>query len=34
VEGIREASLEDLEAIPKMNGRAAQQVFSFFHRNS
>jgi excinuclease ABC subunit C len=34
VERIREASLEDLEAIPKMNRKVAQQVLSFFHRDS
>ena len=28
---VREASLEELESIPKMNRKAAQEVFSFFH---
>jgi len=28
---VREASLEELESVPKMNRKAAQQVFSFFH---
>ncbi len=32
VDKIREASMEDLAAIPRMNRRIAQQVFSFFHR--
>jgi len=28
---VREASLEELESIPKMNRKAAQEIFSFFH---
>jgi excinuclease ABC subunit C len=32
VKKIREASLEELESVPKMNRKAAQHVFSFFHR--
>jgi len=31
VEKMREASLEELESVPKMNRKTAQQVFSFFH---
>ena len=31
VEKIREASMEELESIPRMNRKVAQQVFSFFH---
>jgi excinuclease ABC subunit C len=31
VERIREASVEELESIPTMNRKVAQQVFSFFH---
>jgi excinuclease ABC subunit C len=31
VEKMREASLEELASVPKMNRKAAQQVFSFFH---
>jgi len=29
---IKEASMEDLESIPTMNRKVAQQLFSFFHR--
>jgi excinuclease ABC subunit C len=32
VEKIREASLEELESIPKVNRKVAQQVYAFFHR--
>jgi len=31
---VREASLEELESVPTMNRKAAQQVFSFFHQTS
>jgi excinuclease ABC subunit C len=31
LEKIRESSLEELESVPKMNRKAAQHVFSFFH---
>jgi excinuclease ABC subunit C len=31
VEKIREASLEELESIPKVNRKVAQQVYAFFH---
>jgi len=31
VDKIGEASMEELESIPKMNRKAAQQLFSFFH---
>ena len=29
---VREASLEELESVPTMNRKAAQQVYSFFHQ--
>ena len=29
---IREASLEELESIPRINRKVAQQVYAFFHR--
>jgi excinuclease ABC subunit C len=32
VDKIKEASMEDLESIPTMNRKVAQQLFSFFHR--
>jgi excinuclease ABC subunit C len=32
VDQIKEASMEDLESIPTMNRKVAQQLFSFFHR--
>ncbi len=34
VDKIGEASMEELESIPKMNRKAAQQLFSFFHRTA
>ncbi len=34
VDKIGEASIEELESIPKMNRKVAQQVFSFFHRTA
>jgi excinuclease ABC subunit C len=34
VENIREASMEELESIPRMNRKVARQVFSFFHRTA
>ena len=34
VEKIGEASMEELESIPRMNRKVAQQVFSFFHRTA
>ena len=34
VDKIGEASIEELESIPKMNRKAAQQLFSFFHRTA
>ncbi len=32
VKRIKEASMEELESIPSMNRKSAQQLFSFFHR--
>ncbi len=34
VDKIGEASMEELESIPKMNRKAARQLFSFFHRTA
>jgi len=34
VDKIGEASIEELGSIPKMNRKAAQQLFSFFHRTA
>ncbi len=31
VEKIREASVQELESVPKMNKKAAKEVFTFFH---
>lgn len=31
LEAIRNASVEDLAAVPSMNRRAAEQVYAFFH---
>lgn len=34
IEGIRQAEVEELKAIPEMNERAAQAVYAYFHKET
>ena len=34
IEEIKAATVEELAALPTMNGKVAQQVYDFFHKTS
>ena len=33
IDAIRNATVEELKELPSMNGKSAQEVYKFFHRN-
>ena len=33
IDEIRNATVEELKELPSMNGKSAQEVYKFFHRN-